>query len=72
MDSSGDFESDLLVYESVRKEIELLKDELYDQVIVYVRNKLGCTKGLGGLQKYMDFKVCLENLPDSMRPEDST
>ena len=72
MDSVSSFESDRLAYESVRREIEILKAKLYDQVVIYVRNKLGFIKGLGDLQQYIDFKMCLENLPDSRRPEEPT
>ena len=72
MDSVSSSEFDGLAHESVRREIEFLRAKLYDQVVVHVKNQFGWIKGLGGLQQYMDFKVCLENLPGSRRPKEST
>jgi hypothetical protein len=49
MDSNLGSESDLSRYESVRKEIDVLRYELYGQFVVHIRNEVGCTKGLSNL-----------------------
>lgn len=69
-----DFKSknDLLSYENVYKEVEMLREEMHHQVIILIRNEVGSIQGLEEIQVYMNFKLALMNLHVSLRPKESS
>ena len=67
MDLFSKFESDIQSYEDMHKEVEMLRQEMYDQTIIYIRNEIGSVQGLSEIQIYMNFKLVLMNLLVSLR-----
>ena len=59
-------------YENVCKEVEMLRKEMHDYIVIFIRDEVGNIQGLDDIQVYLNFRVALMNLDDSLRPTQSS
>jgi hypothetical protein len=71
MDSVGESVGVLPCHESVLSEIQILRKELYDELVVSIRHEVGDIKDLNDVQVFLKFWKALTALHDSLRPERS-
>ena len=72
MDSNFKSKSVLPSYESVCKEVEILRKEMHNQLVILIRDEVGYIQGLDEIQFFFNFRVALMNLDDSLRPSQSS
>ena len=72
MDLDVRFERDIESYESVCEDIDMLKKELHDQIVIHIRHEVGDIQDLDDIQVFYKFWRMLLKLHDSISPAKSS
>ena len=72
MDSEVRPERDIDSYESICEDVDMLKKELYDQIVIHVKHEIGDIQDLDDIQVCCKFWRTLLRLPDSIVPTRSS
>ena len=72
MDSDVRPERDIESYESICEDIDMLKKELHDQIVIHIRYEVGDIQDLDDIQVFWKFWRMLLKLPGSIMPTKSS
>ena len=72
MDSNVRLERDTESYESIFEDIDMLKKELHDQIVIHIRHEVGDIQDLDDIQVFCKFWRIFLRLLDSIMPAKSS